>query len=164
MKELQCNETAEFLGEARRLREYIMIKEEQLASLREAAERIVPGANRYAGVSSGHRGGGKEDLLCKIMDMESDLVTEIRKMVEAMERVKKAVEAVEDKTMRMILEMRYLNFKTWEDISETMCYSERHIYRLHTQALQYVKVPKKKTKQKTKQEDVRGDVRATARP
>ena len=146
MKEAEYNETAEYLGEAHRLREYIMIKEEQLASLREAAERISPRSGQFGVRVSGYHGSGKEDMLCKAMDLEEELVRDIGQMIETMRRVKSAVEAVEDKTMRMVLELRYLNFKTWEEISETMCYSERHIYRLHAQALGYVKLPKKKKK------------------
>lgn len=142
MEQKHTAEVIEYLEQAHRLREYIMVKEEQLASLREAAERIVPrGIGGEIG-KSGHYGNAKEDILCKVMDLESELVRDIGRMIDSMRRVKRAVEAVEDKTMRMVLELRYLNYKTWEQISDIMCYSERHIYRLHMQAVGCVALPK----------------------
>lgn len=37
---------------------------------------------------------------------------------------------------RQVLALRYLGLYSYDDISQTMAYSERHIYRLHLQGIQ----------------------------
>ena len=133
-------EQVEFLSRAYRLREYIMMKEEQLETLREAAESVSASSFDRSGSASYGSGSRHERILCKVMDLEEEIVGDIGRMINTIKQVKDAIAKVEDKTMRMLLEMRYLNYKTWEEISEVLCYSERHVYRLHTEAVKLVPI------------------------
>lgn len=130
----------EFLSRAYRLREYIMLKEEQLETLRDAAESVSTSSFDKGSGGSYGTGSRHERILCKVMDLEAEIVGDIGRMIDAIKQVKDAIGKVEDKTMRMLLEMRYLNYKTWEEISEVLCYSERHVYRLHTEAVKLVPI------------------------
>jgi DNA-directed RNA polymerase specialized sigma subunit len=58
-----------------------------------------------------------------------DLKTEIMQVIKQMS----------DLELQTLLEQRYLNFKTWEQIAVDMGYNVRHLYRVHEKAL---KVPK----------------------
>ncbi len=136
------SEIKEFLNQAYRMREFIAAREEQLALLRAAAERITPQSYEY--FSKSNSGSSRERTLCKIADLEIEITCDIGAMIEAMRQIRAAVAAVDDKTCRLLLEMRYLNFRTWEDISDQLNYSERHIYRIHNEALRQIKIPAKK--------------------
>ena len=52
----------------------------------------------------------------------------------------KAISRIEDGTLRTLLELRYLSFKTWEEIAVEMNYSYKHVvHGLHPKALKKVK-------------------------
>ncbi len=137
----------EFLSRAYRMREYIMLKEEQLETLRDAAESVSVSSYDKSGGASYGSGSRHERILCKVVDLEAEIVGDIGRMIDTIKEVKDAISKVEDKTMRMLLEMRYLNYKTWEEISEVLCYSERHVYRLHTEAVKLVPIEEDGAKQ-----------------
>lgn len=56
-------------------------------------------------------------------------------MNQSMGNVKAAIYSVQDKTLRRLLELRYINGYTWEQIAVEMNYSYVHICRLHGAAL-----------------------------
>ena len=133
-------EIKEFLNRAYRMREFIAIREEQLAELRTVSERITPQSYARIGNRMNNNDSILERTLCKIIDLEAEITADIGSMIDAMQQIRSAIAAVEDKNYRLLLEMRYLNFKNWEDISEELCYSERHIYRIHEEAVAKVKI------------------------
>ena len=51
------------------------------------------------------------------------------------------IKAVADPECQTLLELRYLCFKTWEQIAVDMQYSTRNIYKLHDRAIKEIKVP-----------------------
>lgn len=135
-------EIKEFLNRAYRMREFIAIREEQLAQLRAATERITP--QSYERFNFSPHDNMRERTLCKIIDMEAEITFDIGKMIDSMKQIRAAIAGVEDINYRLLLEMRYLNFKTWEDIADEMNYSERHVYRIHEEAVKQVKISGRK--------------------
>lgn len=59
----------------------------------------------------------------------------IRELVGIKTEIIRAVERVENPTLRAVLMARYVNFKTWEQIAVEMSYSYMHVCRLHGRAL-----------------------------
>ncbi len=51
------------------------------------------------------------------------------------------IKAVDNTEYQTLLELRYLCFKTWEQISVDMGYSIQHIYRLREKAYDEIRVP-----------------------
>ena len=51
------------------------------------------------------------------------------------------IKAVENPEYQTLLELRYLCFKTWEQIAVEMNYSIQHIYRLRDKALAQIIPP-----------------------
>ena len=62
-----------------------------------------------------------------IVDLKRDMVSIIK--------------AVQNTEYQTLLELRYLCFKTWEQIAVAMGYNLRHVYRLHDEAVESIKVP-----------------------
>lgn len=54
------------------------------------------------------------------------------------------INAVENPELHTLLELRYLCFKTWEEISVEMGYTMRHLYRMRDEAFKKIVVPTKR--------------------
>ena len=54
---------------------------------------------------------------------------------------RESINAMPNPDERLILELRYLCYKTWPEIAEAMSLSESHIHRLHGFALMNFSVP-----------------------
>lgn len=65
---------------------------------------------------------------------------EIDELVAIKAEIEKVINAVDDNTLQALLRGRYINFKTWESIAESIHYESARWVRtaLHSQALQAV--------------------------
>lgn len=131
----------QFLNQAYLMREFIAIREEQLSHLRDRADQITPKPDITGVHKNNSYGEGVENILCQIVDLEAEITEDIGRMVEYMKQIKAAIATVDDVTLRILLEMRYLNFKTWDDIADELYYSKRSIYRIHNQAIEKIHIP-----------------------
>ena len=90
-----------------------------------------------SGTRNPHR---TEDVLIKIIMLEDKLKEDMNRLVELKADITKAIEGVDVKEYRILLEKRYLSFMKWEDIAFDMHCSLRTIYRMHGEALKKVRV------------------------
>lgn len=81
------------------------------------------------------RGNVTENAVLRVMELEERLAKEIDELTEKRREIECAVGSVPDEAQREVLTRRYLLYQKWEVIAEEMCYSERHIRRLHGYAL-----------------------------
>lgn len=99
---------------------------------RELATRVSPN------LSGMPRGGGEGDTqgaISKIIDLETEINAEIDKLVDKRKEIESIIRAVEDSTLRTLLEYRYINGKKWEEIALMMGYDYRYILKIHGKAL-----------------------------
>ena len=87
-----------------------------------------------------------QDIIVKIVDCENDINAEIDRLVDLKREMRTVIGAVENPDFQTLLELRYLCFKTWEQISVAMAFSIQHTYRIHEQALRAVVVPQDERK------------------
>lgn len=99
---------------------------------RELATRVRP---NLSGMPRGGGGGGAQGAISKIIDLETEINEEIDKLVEKREEIESIIHAVEDGTLRTLLEYRYINGKKWEEIALMMGYDYRYILKIHGKAL-----------------------------
>lgn len=88
-----------------------------------------------AGSSSADSGDGKYIKLVeftKRIEEKTDLLYDIKCEID------EAIERVPDARFRRLLKLRYIDFHTWEQIAEKMCYDLRWVHRLHKKALQTI--------------------------
>lgn len=102
---------------------------------RELATRVSP---NLSGMPRGGGGGGTQGAISKIVDLETEINAEINKLVEKRKKIESVIRAVEDSTLRTLLEYRYINGKKWEEIASMMGYDYRWALRLHGRALSAV--------------------------
>ena len=83
-----------------------------------------------------------ENTMTKIIDMGNQINEMVGRLIELKLEITFVVQKVEDTESRVLLEMRYLCFKQWDEIAVAMGYDIRHIYLLHQSALSKVQIPK----------------------
>lgn len=127
----------EYLQQALRLDERINSKISQLESLRELATKCtstITGMPRNPSPSQ----SPMADAVCKIIDLQDEINRDIDHLVDLKRELVGVIHNVEDVECRLLLELRYLCFKSWEDIAVQMGYTTRNIHYLHKQALRLV--------------------------
>ncbi len=132
----------DYLSQAQKIDMRINSKLEQLESLNRLAERVTAVAGNDMPHSSPdvHR---FEKTLASIADTENTINASIDKLLELKQDIAKTIETVHDPRYKAVLEMKYLNFMTWEKIGEQLGCDPRHARRLLEQALKQVALPEK---------------------
>lgn len=130
----------EYLGQAYRLDQRINSKLEQIASLDELAMKCnlrLTGQPRNPdrGISN------MAEAVCKIIDLQTEINYDIQKLVDLKREMVRVIKAVDNTEYQTLLELRYLCFKTWEQIAVDLGYNVRHVYRMHDEAVESIKVP-----------------------
>lgn len=130
----------EYLSQAYRIDRRIDAKIEQVASLRNLVTKATSTLSDSApsGSRNIHR---MEDVIVKIIDFENDINAEIDSLVDLKREITSVIKAVPNLEYQTLLELRYLCFKSWEDIADEMNYSIQHIYRIREKAFKEVVVP-----------------------
>ena len=130
----------EYIGQAYRLDQRINSKLEQVMSLRDLTTKATATMSDMPG------GGSRnvyrmQDIIGKIIDLEDEINQDIDALVDLKREMVATIKAVADPECQTLLELRYLCFKTWEQIAVDMQYSTRNIYKLHDRAIKEIKVP-----------------------
>ena len=130
----------EYLGQAYRLDQRINSKLEQIASLNELATKC---SSTLTGMPRNPNRGTSTmaDAVGKIVDLQAEINRDIDRLVDLKREMVSLIKAVDNTEYQTLLELRYLCFKTWEQISVDMGYSIQHIYRLREKAYDEIRVP-----------------------
>ena len=131
----------DYLTQAYRIDQRINSKLEQVASLRELTTKATSTFSDVppSGTRNVHR---MEDVICKIVDLEEEINVEIDRLVDLKRDIMQVVKTVDDPELQTLLELRYLCFKDWQDIAYSMHCTESNVFKVHSKALQAVKLPK----------------------
>ncbi len=132
----------EYLGQAYRIEQRINCKLEQIKSLHDLAEKATSTLSDIPH-SPNRNIHSMENVIVKLVDMENEINAEIRELIKIKEDIKASIQAVDDKECAMLLELRYISQKSWEDIAAVMGYSVSHTYLIHRKALRKVKLNSK---------------------
>ena len=133
----QQEETKEYLSQAFRIDQRIQSKIEQIASLNDLATRATATYSDMPG-SGTHRTDKMEDAVLSIIELENEINKDICHLVDIKKDIVHRIKAVKNPEYQTLLELRYLCFKTWEQIAVEMNYELRWLYRLHRRALDAV--------------------------
>ena len=130
----------DYLSQAYRIDQRINSKIEQVQSLRDLAEKAsstlsdVPPSK---GTRNVHR---MEDVIAKMMDMESEISADMKRLLNLKHEIVTVISCVESPELQTLLELRYLCFKTWEQIAVALHFDLRWVHRLHNRALNEVEL------------------------
>ncbi len=128
----------EYLGQAYRIEQRINSKIEQVASLRDLSLKVTATlSDMPKGSQNVH---SKENIITKMIDLENEINADIDALVDLKKEILSVIKSVDRIEFQTLLEMRYLCYKSWEQIAIGMGYSLQHIFRLHNKALRAVKI------------------------
>lgn len=129
----------EYLSQAYRIDQRINNKMEQITSLRDLLFKTHITMSDMPG-NPNRDSSRVEKYLVKIYDLERELDNEIDRLVSLKTEIKHAIDAVGDTDCKVLLEERYMFFRSWEEIACRMGYTVRNVHRLHSKALGMVNV------------------------
>jgi len=120
----------EYLSQAMYIDQRINSKLEQVTRLRENVTNCTATLSDMPRPDSPNK-QRMEETICKIVDLEREINADIDRLVDLKAEARKAINAVSDPVQQLILELRYLCYKPWDEIMTELGYSEPTIYRLH---------------------------------
>ena len=75
------------------------------------------------------------DTIDNIVALENEINDDIDRLVDLKRDVIKTISKVQDTNCLTLLELRYLSFKSWDDIAAEMNYTSRWVHIMHSKAL-----------------------------
>lgn len=128
----------EYLSQAYRIDQRINSKLEQVRSLRELAEKATSTLSDTPCSGNGNK-QKIESVIVKIIDLEHEIDEEIDRLVDLKQEIVSMIKQVKNPEYQTLLELRYLCFRTWEQIAVEMNYDLSWVHRLHKKALGKIK-------------------------
>lgn len=132
--------TKNYLMRAYRIDQRIENKMNQIEKLHDLATKATvtysdmpKNPNRY--------GSRMEDAVISIIELEAEINKDMLELVEIKKQIMASVKAVTDPELQLLLELRYLNYISWEKIAFEMNFSIDNVFKLHKKALDAVEVP-----------------------
>ena len=98
-------------------------------------------AKKVTGVISKSPSGNSKDVsrienaVAEIYECTEKLAEEISGAVTVREKILSTIKRLENPNERLVIEMRYIGFDSWESIAKKTSFSLPHIFRLHRRAL-----------------------------
>ncbi|MDU2265238.1 DUF1492 domain-containing protein [Clostridium celatum] len=133
--------TKEYLAQAYRIDQRINSKLEQIVSLRELATKATSTLSDTP--PSGSRNvHSMEGIIVKMMELENEINADIDVLVDLKKEIMSIIKKINNPEQQTLLELRYLCFKTWEQIAVDMGYSIQNAYKVHDRALENIVIPK----------------------
>ena len=129
----------EYMLQAWRIDERIDDKIEELERIRSRIESAK--GSSYSDMPRGGVGDWT-DAVSSIIEIESDIKAEIMELCRIKRMVNEAIESVSDMRYRRVLELRYRNYMSWDEIASRMGYTLRNVHYLHGMALLRVRIVK----------------------
>lgn len=129
----------EYLGQAYRLDQRINSKLEQVDSLNELATKAT---STLTGMPKNPNKSKSivADTVVKIIDLQTEINKDIDRLVDLKREIVAMIKSVSNTEHQTLLELRYLCFKSWEQIAVDMGYNVRHVYRIHDEAVEKIKL------------------------
>ena len=115
----------------------INAKLEQVAELRRKAQTVSSGSSDGSHSSTPYDRIG--EITARIVDLEREINEDIDRSIDVQREIRAAIARVTDERLQSLLEYKYINGYTLEEIAVRMDYSYPQICRLHGRALQSVK-------------------------
>lgn len=131
---IQKTNARDFLSQAYRIDQRINSKLEQVESLNLLATKAI---STLTGMprNPSRATSTMADAVAKIIDLQAEINRDIDSLVDLKREIVTLVKSVSNPEYQTILELRYLCYKTWEQIAVDMCYSIHHLYKMHNAAL-----------------------------
>lgn len=121
----------------RELRQYRALLAE-IALLEEEQRRIAEGALSAVALTGMPKGSGTADdtgrLAARLADLAYLIAAKLEEAIAVRLQIERAIEGL-DGQERVLMRLRYIEGKTWEEIAVAMHYAWAQVHRIHARAL-----------------------------
>jgi DNA-directed RNA polymerase specialized sigma subunit len=125
----------EYLSQALWLDQMILSKLEQLETLKSLSMKVTTSFAEEK-VSGGNTEKSRmESTLVKVIDLESEINADFDRLIDLKKEIQDTINRMEDINYQLLLEMRYLSGKNWEEIAQELKYNNRTVFKVHGKAL-----------------------------
>jgi DNA-directed RNA polymerase specialized sigma subunit len=125
----------EYLSQALWLDQMILSKLEQLETLKSLSMKVTSSFAEEK-ISGGNVEKSKmESTIVKVIDLEGEINADFVRLIELKKEIQDTINRMEDINYQLLLEMRYLNGKNWEEIAQELKYNNRTVFKVHGKAL-----------------------------
>lgn len=125
-----------YLSRYRRLNQRIDRLLGEQSRWREMALKITPVLSQTPG--GGESGSPIERPMDKVLEIDEEIKREIDELRTVRQEIRAALNQLEDENLKLLMEYRYIDGLTWEQIAVKMNYSYMQICRLHGKALRTI--------------------------
>ena len=88
----------------------------------------------------GESGSPIERPMDKVLEIDEEINREIDELQTVRQEIRAALNQLEDESLKLLMEYRYIDGLTWERIAEKMHYSRQWVTSLHGRALAQIKI------------------------
>lgn len=127
--------TKEYLSQAYRIDQRINSKLEQINTLRNLATKATTALNHTNSDFHSKDPHFMENVIVKMVDLEHQIHNDIDTLIDLKKEIVLLIKQIKNPEYQTLLELRYLCFKTWEQIAVEMGYDLRYLHKLHSRAL-----------------------------
>jgi DNA-directed RNA polymerase specialized sigma subunit len=128
----------EYLSQAIWLDRVITNKLEQKEELEALAKRVTVDFTQEKVSGGKATRSPMEDATVKLIDLSNEINDDIDEYVDLKKEIMGTIKQVDDIRYRLILKMRYISAKDWDDIVIAMGYDRSTVFRNHKKALKEV--------------------------
>ena len=126
----------QYLSRYRRLNQRIDRLLEEQSRWRERALKITPTLSQAPG--GGGSGSPIERPMDKVLEIDEEINREIDTLQTIRQEIRETLNQLEDESLKLLMEYRYIDGMTWEQVAVKMHYSYMQICRLHGKALKTI--------------------------
>ena len=138
MSKTENEQKIRYLSRYRRLNQRIDRLLEEQGRWREKAMRITPVLSPVPG--GGGNGSPIERPMDKVLEIDAEINREIDELQIVRQEIRAALNQLEDENLKLLMEYRYIDGLTWEQIAEKMDCSRQWVFSLHGKALQKIEL------------------------
>lgn len=133
----------EYLSQAICLDKMIDNKLEQLDSLKSLSMKVTSTLTHDKVSGGNHVKSSMENAIVKVMDLEDEINDTIDMLVDLKREIIETIHQVNDLNYQLLLEMRYISGKSWEDVALALNYNSRSVFKVHGKALKEIEIIRK---------------------
>lgn len=124
----------EYLGQYLIARKRITKLQGELRSLRDLCDQVTVDPTSEKVQSSGNK-DRLGNVIAKIVDKEAEINEQVGVAFDLMNEIEECIDMLEDPDEQLVLQMKYIECKSWEEVINSLAWSERSMFRKYREAM-----------------------------
>ena len=128
----------EYLSQYLRLDRTIHNNLEQLEAWKSLSMKVTAHVRQDRVSGGGTRTSPMADAVVRMVDLETEINTDIDRLVDLRQDILQAIRQLRCGNEQLVLEMRYITGKSWEEIAAALGYDRSWVFRVHGRSLKEI--------------------------